>query len=143
MPVLWAIHHATHMVEGSAEGVLRLRDMEDFLEGIAMTATQSYRKLFDMTRCSVALSKEDLFALTARIQGQNSIGPMGPAAIVAPSDENFQHARQFASLAVVDRPLKIFRELKAARDWLDAEAAKAVWPVAGEWPLNAARRSEG
>lgn len=134
MPILWAIDHPTRLVVATAKGVLRLKDIEDYLEGMALAATLSYRKLFDMTQCSPALSKEDMFALGARVRDFNSMGAMGPAAIVAASDETYQQARLIESFAVADRPLKIFRELQTARDWLDAEPGVTRPPlVPDEW----------
>jgi hypothetical protein len=44
-------------------------------------------------------------------------------AIVASSDESFAQAQTFAAAAPARRPLAIFRELHAARQWLDAQAA--------------------
>ena len=58
---------------------------------------------------------------------------MGALAIVAASDVSYRQARLFESLAVADRPLKIFRELAAARDWLEAEPTKALRPALVEW----------
>jgi len=59
---------------------------------------------------------------------------MGPAAIVALSEESLQQARLFETLAVADRPLKIFGDLQAAREWLDSEPVAALTPPAlEEW----------
>ena len=125
MPVLWAINHPTRLVEASAKGVLHLKDVEDYLQGVAMTSTLSYRKIFDMTQCSPALSKEDMVTLSARLHGYKSMSAMGPAAIVASSDESYQLAHLFETLTSADRPLKVFRELQAAHDWLDSEPTEA------------------
>ena len=46
-------------------------------------------------------------------------------AIVAGSDESYAKARIFASVANAGRPLQIFRELHAARQWLDQQATRA------------------
>jgi hypothetical protein len=34
---------------------------------------------------------------------------------------SYQQARMFAALAEADRPIKIFRELHLARQWLDSQ----------------------
>ena len=41
--------------------------------------------------------------------------------VVAASDESDAQAQIFAAAAQVRRPLRIFRELHAAREWLDAQ----------------------
>jgi len=129
MPVTWGIDHAACMVVATAEGVLRAHDIEDYLDGVARAATLSYRKIFDMSRCSPELSPLDITALGNRIRAYMNVTPMGPVAIVAGTDETYLHARLFEALAVADRPLKIFRERQAARHWLDSQPA----PVPVEW----------
>ena len=61
-------------------------------------------------------------ALGARIRAYAGTANIGPLAIVATSNESYGRARLFAALADARRPLKIFRELHAARHWLDAQA---------------------
>jgi hypothetical protein len=51
-------------------------------------------------------------------------GQVGPLAIVAASDESFAQAEIFAAAARVERPLRIFRELHAARRWLDEQPGR-------------------
>jgi hypothetical protein len=134
MPVTWGIDHATCMVVATAEGVLRSNDIEDYLDGVARAATLSYRKIFDMSRCAPELSTDDIMAFGARLRGYMNISPMGPVAIVAGSDETYMSARLFEALAVANRPLKIFREHQAARDWLDSQPTQV--PFAPEWPAT-------
>ena len=132
MPVTWGIDHAACMVVATAEGVLRAHDIEDCLDGVARAATLSYRKFFDMSRCSTELSPLDMMALGDRIRAYRMVTPMGPVAIVASTDETYRHARLFEALVVADRPLKIFREHEAACHWLASQPA----PVPVEWPAT-------
>jgi hypothetical protein len=134
MPVLWAIDHLNRLVVATAKGELHLKDIENYLDGVARAATLSYRKLFDMTQGSPALSKQDRLALAARLRDYNGTNAMGPAAIVALPNESYQQARLFETLTVADRPLKIFGDLQAARDWLNSEPVAALAPPAlEEW----------
>ena len=133
MPVLWAVDHPTRLVVITAKGVVHLKDMEDCLQGVVMDATLSYRKLFDMTECSPALSGEDIVVFGERVREHTSMRAMGALAIVAASDASYRQAQLFESLAVADRPLKIFRELAAARVWLEAEPTKVLQPPPVKW----------
>lgn len=81
-----------------------------------------------MTQCPPALGKQDRLAPAARLRDYCGTNAMGPAAIVALSNESYQQARLFETRAVADRPLKIFRDLQAARDWLDSEPVEALSP---------------
>jgi hypothetical protein len=82
----------------------------------------SYRKIFEITHTPMALSEENLKALGQRVMFYAQHGQIGPLAIVASSDESFAQARTFAAAAPARRPLAIFRELHAARQWLDAQS---------------------
>jgi hypothetical protein len=74
-----------------------------------------------MAQATPHLSDDDLMALGARIRAYVVLGKIGPLAIVATTDASHQQARMFAALAKADRPIKIFRELHLARQWLDSQ----------------------
>jgi hypothetical protein len=126
MPVHWQIDHATRTVMVDAEGVLGLRDIEDLLDTMERVGTLSYRKLFNMTRSSTAMSKDELITLCDRIRKESDVGRRGPAAIVATTDEHYVQARLFEAMAksIPHQRVKVFRELQAASDWLSAEPAE-------------------
>ena len=123
MPVQWTVSHPTRLVIAVAKDELLLQDIEDYLEGIVAAGALSYRKIFDTTGAVGSLSEDDLMALGARIRAYIAIGPIGPLAIVASTDRSYGQARMFTALAEADRPIKIFRELHAARRWLDSQTA--------------------
>ncbi|MBL6612580.1 MAG: hypothetical protein ISP49_11360 [Reyranella sp.] len=104
-----------------AKGELRLMDIETYLDEVVTANALAYRKIFDMSQATPKLSDDDLLALGARIRAYIALGQIGPLAIVATTDESYEQAMMFATLAVADRPLRIFRELHLARQWLDAQ----------------------
>jgi hypothetical protein len=120
MPVLWNAFHATCLVTITFTGIISRQDIDDCTDGIMTPATLSYRKLVDLTEASLALSREDVAALAERVREHSRTGAIGALAfIVLPGDE--EHRRLFEALsAAADRPLKVFCDLQAARDWLDA-----------------------
>jgi hypothetical protein len=120
MPVQWTISHPTRLVVAVAKDEVRLEDIETYLDGVTLVGALPYRKIFDMSNTTPMLSDADMMALAARIRAYVELGEMGPLAIVAVSDESYERARMFETLAVADRPLKIFRELHLARKWLDS-----------------------
>jgi hypothetical protein len=124
------------MVVARAEGVLRKRDFDDYLDGLSGAAVFSLRKLFDMGQASLDLSEADMKAIGARIRDQVGAGPVGPVAVVAALDQAYVQARQFASLTPADRRLEVFREPTAAREWLDTVTRDP--PAAFETPLRPA-----
>jgi hypothetical protein len=96
-------------------------DIEQYFAGVTADGGMSYRKIFEITHSPMALSEENLKALGQRVMFYAQHGQVGPVAIVAASDESFAQAQTFASASPARRPLAIFRELHAARQWLDAQ----------------------
>lgn len=120
MPIGWGVDHAARLVSASAKGVLSRQDIETYLDDLAAAATLSYRKVFHMGDCRLALSPEDMIAIGARIRAFESIDPMGRVAVIACSPELYDQARLFETVVVAERPLRIFRHAEAAYEWLTA-----------------------
>lgn len=119
MPVQWTISKPHRLVIAVARDELRLEDVENYLDGVAVAEALPYRKIFDTTHATMMLSDTDMMALGARIRAYLQIYELGPLAIVAVTERSYQQARLFEVLAEGDRPIKIFRELHHAREWLD------------------------
>jgi len=120
MPVQWTVSHPTRLVIAVARGDLRLPDIEHYLDGVMTENAMAYRKIFDMTQATPNLSDDELMSLGARIRAYIPLGRIGPLAIVATTPRSYDQARMFVALAEADRPIKIFRELHLARQWLDS-----------------------
>lgn len=125
MTVTWHISHPEHLVSALGEGTIVLRDVERYLDDVVVADALPYAKIFDLGTASWALSDADMQALGARIRAYPALAKFGPIAIVAASDDQNHHAQMFAALADVDRPLRIFRDSSAARQWLAETAGKA------------------
>ena len=123
MPVQWTISKPHQLVIAVARDELRLRDVEEYLDGVTVADALAYRKIFDTTNATMMLSDADMMALGARIRAYLKVSKLGPLAIVAVTERAYQQARLFEVLAEGDRPVKIFRELHLAREWLDGFGA--------------------
>lgn len=119
MPVQWTISKPHQLVIAVARDELRLADVEEYLDGVTVADALPYRKIFDTTAARMMLSDADMMVLGARIRAYQKMSKLGPLAIVAVTEPAYQQARLFEVLAEGDRPVKIFRELHLAREWLD------------------------
>jgi hypothetical protein len=119
MPIIWGVDHGARMVVARAQGVLRKKDFEDYLDGLSGGAIFSLRKIFDMGSASLDLDEADMMAIGALIRDHVSAGPAGAVAVVAVADQAYSQAKQLAAVVTADRPLEVFRETSAAREWLD------------------------
>src|SRR5687767_12537330 len=121
MPVLWNAFHSSRLVTIAFKGVIGRQDIDDCTDGIMTPATLSYRKLVDLTQGSLALTAEDIAALAQRVREHARAGTMGALAIIVLPSQHEQHGLLFDALsAAAERPLKVFSDPQAARDWLDA-----------------------
>lgn len=121
MPVHWTVSHSARLVVAVAKGDVTPTDIERYFAGITADGAMAYRKIFEITHTPTALNEENLKTLGERVIYYAQHGQIGPVAIVAASDESYAQAKIFAAAARVSRPLAIFRELHAARQWLDAQ----------------------
>ena len=121
MPLQWTISHPTRLVVAIASGELRPEDIESYFDEVARANASAYRKLFYASQATADLSDDELMALGARIRAYVALGPIGPVAIVVPTVATHEQALIFAALAEADRPIRVFRELHLARQWLDAQ----------------------
>ncbi|HYD08441.1 MAG TPA: hypothetical protein VEC60_22105 [Reyranella sp.] len=122
MPIQWTISKPARLVVAVCKGVVTRKDIEGYLDALVVADVLPYRKIFDTTQAEPSLSDADMMELGARIRAYATTDQMGPLAIVASSSEALERAQLFAALAEARRPVRIFRELHEARQWLDAEA---------------------
>jgi hypothetical protein len=122
MPVHWTVSHTQRLVVAVTKDEVTVSDIEQYFAGVTAEGGMAYRKIFEITHTPMALSDHNLRALGQRVVFYARHGQIGPLAIVAASDESFAQAQTFAQAAEVRRPLQIFRELHAARQWLDQQS---------------------
>lgn len=120
MPITWTIDHDLRSLTAACQGDVTLLDLEEYLDAVVVAGSMPYRKLFDGTHGDFRLTDDEMMLLGARIRAYHSAGPMGPLAIVMVSERTHGLARLFGALAAADRPIRIFREVRAAQRWLDS-----------------------
>jgi len=125
MPVHWTISHSARLVIAIAKDDVKIENIEQYFAGVTTEGAMSYRKIFEIAVTPMSLSEQMLKSLGQRVILYAQHGQVGPVAIVAESDDSYAKAQVFASAANADRPLQIFRELHAARRWLDHQETRA------------------
>jgi len=125
MPVHWTISHPARLVIAVAKDEVKVEDIEQYFTGVTTEGAMAYRKIFEIGATPMALSEDSLKSLGQRVMLYAQHGQVGPVALVASSDESFAQAQLFAAAAKAGRPLHIFREMHAARRWLDEQEEAA------------------
>ena len=122
MPVKWSINHEDRIVLANAEGEASIEDLEQYLSAMAAAGGMPYRKLFDTTYLAPgALRLAELRAFSAKVLAHAKQGPIGPIAIVVGTELEQEMAEMFGRTDA-GRPLAIFSDVAAAREWLDHRA---------------------
>jgi hypothetical protein len=85
-----------------------------------MFPTANARQSQNLTHWSVLSGPVVALANLVRQREQES--EVGPIAIIAPDDATFEQACQFAHVAELVRPIRVFREWHEGRRWIDAIA---------------------
>ena len=125
MPVHWTISHSSRLVIAVAKDEVKVEDIEKYFAGVTADGAMAYRKIFEIGDEPMAVSDENLKTLGQRVVLYAEHGQVGPVALVAGSDASFAQAQIFANAATAGRPLRIFRELHAARRWLDEQEGQS------------------
>jgi len=85
-----------------------------------------YRKLIDLSFAPLSLGLAGVRAIKALNQEAGGAGknaPRGPVAFVVGSEPAEEMVEMFHENVHVDRPLRVFRDVDTARQWLDEIAA--------------------
>ncbi len=119
MPIHWTIDSREQLMTAVAEGGVRKDEAIAYLEAMKAARAGGYRRLFDGSHGEPLMDADDIMELAVRMRSMQQQGKPGPLAVVMPADKYPQFARMLGILAVPDRPLRIFADVDAARNWLD------------------------
>jgi hypothetical protein len=121
MPIHLTIDHEARLVHATLEGLVAVKDVEDFLDAVVAQDALPYRKLVDGRTATGTYNDDDVMALGARLSAYASIARRGALAIVAPVDSSMELSDRLINLGKSDRPAKVFRSIDDARQWLFAQ----------------------
>ena len=125
MSITWTVLHPARLVVAIGKGDLSSTDILFCADAFAKTGLNPYRKIFDLTRIVSAPSQADIRLVGTSMAARAADQPFGPIAIVAASAVIAKLARIFEETSAAPRPVRVFRDLYAAREWLDKVAPVA------------------
>lgn len=102
--------------------------MIDFLSWLDEAGARPYAKLVSLERLVTTFSEEAILDLANLVREREQESRVGPIAIIAMDDATFEQACQFAEVAELVRPIRVFREWHEGRRWIDTFATV---PAAG------------
>ena len=129
MPLHWTIDSKIKLFAATADGHVGLDDVNRMLDAMAGADAHGYRKLFDGSLGDTQMGPADLLSLGVRMRSVHATGTMGPLAIVVPDDKYYLIARVLGMLAAAKRPMRVFKDPKKARQWLELPSIRAKAPA--------------
>ena len=121
MPIRWTISHKQRRVVAIAEGVVTIKDVEDYLDAVVVADAQPYAKLFDATSMEAKVTDHDVMMLGARMRAYVETVPGGPLAVVVTTPMAREYIERFLNLAASTRPVLICGSAAEAGRWLDEQ----------------------
>jgi hypothetical protein len=119
MPVTYKVDHDKKRIYTSAIGNVSYFDLRDHMLSEFGQPTAEYSELFDCTGATTNLDVEEIRLLVASRKQIAEIQSAAPVAIVAPTDYFYDLFRIFHLLTTGIRPIKVFRNVQDAEEWLD------------------------
>ena len=115
----WIIDSRKRLVTHTADGDLTRDDLMAYFDAVTGADAWTWRKLFDARKARPAMSVEDLMAIGVRVRAQHARGMTGPIAVVLPETDSESFTRLLGFIASAKRPMRVFRTLEPARQWLE------------------------
>lgn len=118
MPIHFTIDHKTRFVDAKFDGLIVLKDVEDFCDAIIGQNCLPYRKLIDGRTAVGKYDDKDVMAMGARMSAYATMGPRGALAMVPADTVSLELTDRLINLGKEGRPAKAFRSIDEARTWL-------------------------
>jgi hypothetical protein len=122
MGIKWTVSHPQRLITALGEASVTATEILQCADEFAKTGMGTYRKLFDLTQLTGAISQADLRLVAVRLAPNTFGHALGPIAIVVVSEALADAASIFQAMTATDRQVQIFRDPYVARVWLDVTA---------------------
>jgi len=126
MSITWTVSHPLRLVTATGKGEVTATDILFYVDGIRQAKAVPYRKLLDLTGVVIPMPQADIRSIGMRFASEAGKNPLGPSAVVVGSEAFAKLAKVFDAAAQLKRPMRIFRDRHAAREWLDEVAPVAT-----------------
>jgi hypothetical protein len=108
MPLRWVIDSEENLVSMTAEGSVRLADVNACLDAVVGANALAYRKLVDCTAGFMAITPDEVMSIAARVRDLHH-GNIGAVALVLREESREALSRLLGALAAADRPFRPFK----------------------------------
>jgi len=118
MPIYTTVYHLDRLIIARTKGRVTLAHLEDYFDAVTKARARSYGKIFDSTSGTSVLSEKHIATFRARMDAFVAGGKVGPFAVVTGPERHMRLANICKTVAMADRPMRIFADIDTARQWL-------------------------
>jgi len=120
MAINFHIDKVNRRIYSKAVGLITFEDLLAHMKADIEPEAVHYSEIFDCTEATTNLTVEQVGKLSEERRRIAQSQPAGPVAVVATNDLFFGMFRMFDMLTETIRPIRVFRDIKAAEQWLDS-----------------------
>ena len=135
MAITFHVDRVNKRIYSKAVGLVTFDDLLSHMRAEIGPDVAGYSEVFDTSGATTSLTVEQVRRLADERRQIAQAQTGGPVAVVATNDLFFGMLRMFDMLTETIRPLRVFRDIKSAEQWIDAvEAGPGPERVTGEVP---------
>jgi len=135
MAINFHIDRGNKRIYSKAVGLITFEDLLSHMRAEVGPEVATYSEVFDCTGATTNLNVEQVRLLADERRHIAQTQPAGPTAVVANNDLFFGMLRMFDMLTETIRPLRVFRDIRSAEQWLDSLGSGSPSdPAKGEAP---------
>jgi len=120
MAINFHIDKVNRRIYSKAVGLITFEDLLTHMKADVESEVVHYSEIFDCTDATTNLTVEQVRKLSEERRRIARSQPAGAVAVVATNDLFFGMFRMFDMLTETIRPIRVFRDVKAAEQWLDS-----------------------
>ncbi len=103
-----------------AEGIITMKDIEDFSDTIVAQDALAYRKLFDASDAAGTYDDNDVMVLAARASAYATLTRRGRLALVPRRNAVPDLAERYINLGKFEGRARVYRTREEALEWLNS-----------------------
>jgi len=126
MAINFHIDKRNRRIFSKAVGLITFEDLLAHMKADIEPEATDYSEIFDCTGATTNLTVDLVRRLSDERRRIAQSQSAGPVAVVASNDLFFGMFRMFDMLTETIRPIRVFRDVKAAEEWLDSMESKGV-----------------
>lgn len=120
MPISYTIDHKKKRIYSRATDIVTFDDLLSHMRAESGEPAAGYPEIFDCTGATTNINAADIRVLVEHRRKIAERQEPGPVAVVASTDLFFGMFRMFDMMTEDIRPIRVFRSIAAAEEWLDS-----------------------